>query len=163
MSSIWKKTVNMPEFPVLAGEIETEVAVIGGGMAGLLTACLLEMRGIDCVVLEANRVGGGVTGGTTAKITSQHGLCYHKLLEEVGFERAEEYAKRNEEAIEAYAQIIENQEIDCDFRRVSTYLYASEANPALEEEYRAAEKLGLSADMVTQTELPLPLWGALRF
>ena len=61
-----------------------EVIVIGAGMAGLLTAYFLKEEGKDVLVLEAKEVASGQTGRTTAKITSQHGLKYSKLLKDVG-------------------------------------------------------------------------------
>lgn len=59
-------------------------AVIGGGMAGILCAWFLMESGVDTVVLEAGTVGSGQTEGTTAKITSQHGLIYSRLTETMG-------------------------------------------------------------------------------
>lgn len=76
MQSIWSKTAELPPHPPLPGDLKVEAAVIGGGMAGILTACLLQEKGVESVVLEAERIGGGQTKNTTAKITSQHGLIY---------------------------------------------------------------------------------------
>ena len=66
--------------PSLKGEISTEVAVIGGGIAGVLIAYLLQQRGVPAVILECRKAGGGITKNTTAKITSQHSLIYKKLI-----------------------------------------------------------------------------------
>ena len=82
--SIWKKTADLPKFPALSGATKTDVLIIGGGMAGLLCAYELRQAGVDCLVIEGGRIGGGVTQGTTAKITSQHGLCYGKLVKNTG-------------------------------------------------------------------------------
>lgn len=87
MISIWTDTVEMPCFPSLKQDIHTDVLVIGGGMSGILCAHMLKQAGISCVVVEANRICGGVTSNTTAKITSQHGLIYSKLLREFGKKR----------------------------------------------------------------------------
>lgn len=65
IDSVWTKKVP-PRYPPLEGDIHTEAAVIGGGMAGVLTARLLREAGVDTVLLEAGRIGGGQTGGTTA-------------------------------------------------------------------------------------------------
>lgn len=81
MESIWRNTFAGKKRPVLEGETEAEVTVIGAGMAGILTAWQLEQAGVRTVVLEAGRIGGGQTGNTTAKITSQHGLFCHSFLE----------------------------------------------------------------------------------
>ena len=96
MQSIWQ----MEEFPPLKkpeplrGTHRTDVAVIGAGMAGVLTAYQLQQRGARVVLLERGRLGGGVTGGTTAKITSQHRLIYDRLITEFGEERADVYKRQ---------------------------------------------------------------------
>ena len=77
MDSIWTKTAALPEFPMLDGDYEADVAIIGGGLAGMLTASFLRRAGAEVTVIEANRVGSGQTAGTTAKLTAQHGLKYH--------------------------------------------------------------------------------------
>ena len=79
MDSVWMETVSLPQFPALRGDRETDVLIIGGGMAGILCAWKLREAGVDCLLLEADRICGGVTAGTTAKITFQHGLCYDKM------------------------------------------------------------------------------------
>ena len=62
MSSIWEQTVRREDRPPLAGDIQVQAVVIGGGMAGILTAKELAGRGVHTVVLEAGRLGGGQTG-----------------------------------------------------------------------------------------------------
>ena len=81
MDSIWTDGVTLPAFPTLQEDIQTDAAVIGGGMAGLLTAYFLQKRGLRAVVLEAGRIASGQTSGTTAKITSQHGPVSYTHLD----------------------------------------------------------------------------------
>ena len=52
MNSIWNKTVTMPQFPTLKGDLKTDVLIIGGGMAGLLCAHFLQEQGVDYVLAE---------------------------------------------------------------------------------------------------------------
>ena len=80
MHSLWWEACKIQERQTLEKDLETQVLVIGGGMAGILTAYQLQKSGKKVLVLEANRIGSGQTGNTTAKITSQHGLCYHGFL-----------------------------------------------------------------------------------
>lgn len=68
--SLWKKSVEIASRSVLETDIETDVAVIGGGLAGILTAYFLEQAGRKCIVLEADHIGSGQTANTTAKVTS---------------------------------------------------------------------------------------------
>lgn len=141
MESIWRETVEIPERKRAEGFLEREIVVIGAGMTGILTACHLQKMGKQVVVLEAGRIAGGQTGRTTAKITSQHGAFYHRLISEIGFERARLYAKANQEAIEAYQRIVEEQGIECDFRRLPSYLYSTGNGDLLRQEAEAAKAL----------------------
>ena len=97
--SVWQQSIYALARPALPGNMTVDVAVIGGGLTGILTAYFLQQSGRECVVLEADSVGGGQTAHTTAKITSQHNLVYHKLCQAVGKERARHYAEANEKAI----------------------------------------------------------------
>ena len=76
MRSIWNQSALLPRFPMLEGHLQADTAIIGGGMAGLLTAHLLQQAGQTVVVVEANRIANGQTAGTTAKLTAQHGLYW---------------------------------------------------------------------------------------
>lgn len=162
-SSLWHQTASHAKRPALDGERRTQVAVIGAGMAGVLIADRLASCGMEVVVLEAGRIGGGQTSGTTAKITSQHGLIYHALTERLGKERAQQYARANEEAIRAYARMVESRHIDCGFRETFSCLYTqAQAEPLLEEAQTAAQ-LGIDARFTEDTELPFSVTGAVRF
>lgn len=163
MESIWSKTEQMPEREPLSGNITVDAAVIGGGMAGILTAYQLRKRGMDAVVLEAKRVGSGQTKNTTAKITSQHGLIYHRLLRRFGEKKAREYADANEEAIEEYRRIVKEKKIDCMFEQMPAFLYAVKRTEALRQESAAARRLGIDAEICKIQELPVPGAHGLRF
>ena len=94
MNSIWSQTVQVPERRALATDEMADVAVIGAGITGVLTAYYLQKEGKKVVVLEADRIAGGQTKNTTAKITSQHGMIYRSLIESYGEEKARLYAKQ---------------------------------------------------------------------
>ena len=98
MNSIWSETCQIPRRDSLPGDLVCDAAVIGAGMAGILIAAALQQAGCRTVVLEADRIGGGQTRNTTAKITSQHGLIYQNLISTFGRERAGHYAQANEAA-----------------------------------------------------------------
>ena len=83
MESIWTRTT-LPVHPPLEGRHRCDAVVLGGGMAGILTAWFLRQHGLSVIVLEANRVGSGQTQNTTAKITAQHGLIYERLIDQLG-------------------------------------------------------------------------------
>lgn len=168
MESLWKKTERLSERKPLPGDLEVETLVIGAGMAGILTAYLLQKQGKEVVVIEAKQIASGQTERTTAKITSQHGLIYDKLIRKIGREKAKVYAQANEEAICAYEKMIEEEKIDCDFKRLPSYLYTvhEEGKHALRKETEAAGAVGIEAYYVegeAVTEIPFSVRGAVRF
>lgn len=163
MQSIWKQDVQIPQREPLRGDIETDTAVIGGGLVGITIAYALQQRGIPTVVLEAGRIASGQTGNTTAKITSQHNLIYSKLIHNFGMERAQQYAQANQSAIEAYRMLIQQRHISCDFETIPAYLYTRTNPDLLQREAEAAQQLGIDAHFIQETTLPFAVKGALRF
>ena len=160
MESIWEKEVRRPFFPVLEGDRETEVLIIGGGLAGLLCAYWLGRAGVDCLLVEQGRVCGGVTANTTAKITWQHGLVYQKLIKEFGEEKAGLYLRANREALERYRELAKT--IGCGFEERDNYVYSLADRKKLEQEAAALDRLGAEAELVGATELPLSMAGAVK-
>lgn len=154
-----ERTINPP----LTGDITAEVAVIGAGLAGVLTAYLLQKQGVQTVVLECKEAGSGMTKNTTAKITSQHGLIYKKLMTYKGEARAWEYAMANQQAIEKYEDIIKELQIDCDFEILPNYIYTLDNEYLIKQEVEAAQRLGLPASFTRETTLPFRVRAAIRF
>lgn len=162
MASVWSEDHNnLPRFPQWEGNGKTEVLIVGGGMAGILCAHFLQSKGIDYILVEGKTICSGVTQNTTAKITSQHGLFYDKLIRKAGVEKARLYLEVNQKAVETYAGLCQN--IDCDFERKPSYVYARMDRKKLEDEAKALEQLGLSSDVVETKELPFETAGAVCF
>ena len=162
MESIWSKTCDMKKRQALDREIETEVAVIGGGMAGILTAYQLERSGVRTVVLEAERAGGGQTKNTTAKITSQHGMFCRDFIEKKGKDAARQYVRANQAAVEEYKRIIREEKIDCDLEETDSYVYSQDGE-RLKSEAGAALELGIEASYEHQVDIPAVCAGAVKF
>ncbi len=163
MESIWVTETGIRKREPLPGDLETEVVVIGAGMAGILTAYHLQQAGLRTVVLEADRIGSGQTKNTTAKITFQHKLIYNRLIQTLGSRAAFAYASANENAIDAYEKLIREKEIDCDFARCSSYLYSRKDAAPLRREVDAVMGIGIDAVFETDSELPFPVAGVARF
>ena len=126
MTSVWTQTAELPRFPALKGDLKTEVLIIGGGAAGLLCAYFLEQEGVDYALVEADRICGGITKNTTAKVTAQHGDKYRQLLASLGAETAGQYAAAQRQAVEDYEALIRRAGIRCGWERRSSWLTAGE-------------------------------------
>lgn len=155
--SVWLTGVDEPARPSLQAEIDAEVVVVGGGVAGVTTALLMQREGFDVVLLEAQRIGHGSTGNSTGKVSSLHGLAYTELLEKHGPEKAGRYA-----SAKAFVGEIDR---DCGFARTPAYVYTTSPDRVqeLHDEFEAAAALELPGRLTTETDLPFPVEQALRF
>ncbi len=141
------------------------MAVIGAGVAGLTAALALKRAGHTVAVIEAARVGTGVTGHTTGKVTSLHRLAYTELVRNHGTDAARTYGQANQAAIGHVQRVVAEEGIDCDFRLVNNYTYAGtdEALEKVRAEAELAARLGLPSSFTTDVPLPFPVKGAVRF
>ena len=161
MGSLWEQTWEKPNFPAQDGDLSTDVLIIGGGMAGILCAYRLHCAGVPYVLAEAETICGGITKNTTAKLTSQHGLIYDKLISRFGIQRAKQYLAANQAALQTYRTLC--RKIDCGFEEKAAYVYALDDRRKLQREVNALEKLGVPAEFTDELPLPFPVAGAVKF
>lgn len=161
MQSVWTDSVNFPNFDKLKKDIRTDVLIIGGGITGLLCAYQLKQAEVDYVLVEADRICSGITKNTTAKITSQHGLIYHKLIQRFGIEKAHMYLNANEAALQEYHRLCKS--IDCSFEAKNSYVYSLNNSNKIAKELYALRMLGFHAEYENQLPLPFPVAGAVKF
>jgi glycine/D-amino acid oxidase-like deaminating enzyme/nitrite reductase/ring-hydroxylating ferredoxin subunit len=162
--SFWIATSPDTAYPRLERDVSVDVAVVGAGIVGVLTAYLLQRDGKTVALLDAKRIVRGATGYTTAKLTSGHGLIYADLAESFGAEGARVYADSNQAAIEQVAGLAEELGIDCDLERKPNYVYAEREEDVerLRTELAAMERVGLAASFQAETPLPFAVAGAIR-
>ena len=161
MDSLWTHFSSLPKFSRLKNDIKTDVLIIGGGIAGVLIAYQLQQQGVDYVLVEKNRICSGVTCNTTAKITYQHGLIYHKIMKSRGTEAAQKYLVANKLAFDKYTKLC--QEIDCDYETKDNYVYKTDGVNELEKDMKALDKIGYRAQLCNSTALPFEISGAIKF
>lgn len=166
MQSYWEKErKNYKEFESVKEDINTSVCIIGGGITGLNTAYYLS-KNLDVVVVERDRICSHTSGGTTGKVTSQHGIFYKYLGDSQGKEFASKYLEANEKAINNIENIINKENIDCDFEREKSYVFTKKETELykIEDEKKAVDKIhkGLSK-VVKKIDLPMEIAGAIEF
>jgi glycine/D-amino acid oxidase-like deaminating enzyme/nitrite reductase/ring-hydroxylating ferredoxin subunit len=163
--SYWLTPPDQPGYEELKGDLNAEVAIVGGGIAGITLAYLLCMEGLRPVVLEANRILFGTTGHTTAKITSQHDLIYDRITTQFGKDLARQYATANESAIREIEKTVRELDIQCDFEPQSAFVYAREEGniPKIYDEVRAASEVGIEAEYIESIPFDIPIQAGIRF
>ncbi len=161
----WVANAPKTDFPELTGQHRCDVVVVGAGIVGLTTALSLLEAGRSVVVLEARRVGGQVTGRSSAKITAQHSLIYRHLIDTAGHDIAMAYTEANRKGVAKIRKWIETLQIDCDYEPRSAFTYT--CDPSRMEDIRAeaeaARAFGFDARVLDEAPLPFPTAGALEF
>jgi glycine/D-amino acid oxidase-like deaminating enzyme/nitrite reductase/ring-hydroxylating ferredoxin subunit len=160
--SLWLDTAPPADFPRLEGNVDVDVAVLGGGVAGLTAALLLSRDGARVAVIEAARVGSGVTGCTTAKVSALQATVYSTVRQRNGEQAAAAYAEASRAGVERLAALAADEGIDCDLARRVAYTYAAEESDRhlIEQEAEDAARAGLPVELVDATDLPYPVYGA---
>ncbi len=162
MPSIWNET-KLKSFDKLNGDMQCDALVIGGGMAGLLTAYRLNEQNLKTVVIDSSAICFGQTKNTTAKITSQHSAIYESITKHYSPQFAKMYAEENERAISDFEEIINEKKIDCEFEKCCAYLYSKNNYRALKDEMLSAKNAGIDCYLTKEVPLPFKTAGALVF
>ncbi|MBR3614819.1 MAG: FAD-dependent oxidoreductase [Clostridia bacterium] len=165
MNSYWNENKDTREYPKLKQNISADVAIIGGGLTGIQTAYYLANRGLKVVVLEKDKLCSGTSGGSTGKITSQHGLIYKYLKDLNGKEYAKKYYNANEEAKENIIKIINKEKIDCDLEMKNAYVFTEVEKEVqnIKQEIEYTKKLNIPSEFVNKIDLPIDIYGAIKF
>ena len=163
--SYWIDTTKMKNFDELKEDLVCDVCIIGGGITGISIAYKLAKSGLDVVILERDKLAGKTTGNTTGKITSQHDLFYKYLIDSKGINFAKGYLDANEYAIADIKNIIEQENIECDFEIQSSYVYTQDKNEVqkIKDEVESLHKLDFPAKYVTDSPLPLKISAGIEF
>jgi glycine/D-amino acid oxidase-like deaminating enzyme/nitrite reductase/ring-hydroxylating ferredoxin subunit len=161
---LWLATAEPTTYPQLTGDVEVDVAIIGGGIAGVTTALALKREGRSVAVIERGSISGGATGYTTAKASALQQTKLSQIRKLHGESGARAYAQASLEALEWIEQTVREADIDCDFERLPAYTYAADEEQvsSVEQELEAARAAGLTAEDVTDTPLPFDVPRAVK-
>lgn len=163
--SYWLDASPQPHFPTLEDSLSVDVAIIGGGIAGLTTAAVLTDAGLKVAVLEKNTLASGTTGGTTGKVSAQHGLIYAQLDKRFGRQKAQIYASAYSAAMRDIHELIQREGINCNWTVQDNYVYTSDPKniKTFQKEALIAAELSLPASFEVNLDLPFKTVGAVKF
>lgn len=161
MKYLWTEDIKKKEFPSLEKDIQTDVLIIGGGMAGILTAFKLKRAGIECVVVDADRIGHGITQGTTAVLSAQIDTLYSEFAKKDGDRIAKLYLDANLNAVKEFREL--SKEFPCDFEEKPSMMYSLDDEQLMKDEVECLHSLGFNAEFTKNTPLDFPVAGAVKF
>lgn len=153
--SFWIQTGKAATYPKLNQDTSVHTAVIGGGIAGIMTAYTLAKAGEKVALLEGRTLLNGTTGNTTAKLTAQHQLIYDELINRYGQDHAQLFYQANMEGIGYIKQVADEHQLSCQMREQDAYVYTQDASQKerFEKEADAYKKLGIPGQV--RSDLPL--------
>lgn len=153
--SFWYETGYRNHYPTLQQHLETEVAVIGGGIAGILSAYSLAKEGKEVALFEGRDLLSGTTGYTTAKLSAQHQLIYDELISRYDEKHAKLFYEANMEGIAYIREIAEENQIEAQIEEQDAFVYTQDHNKgqAFTKEADAYKKLGI--DGALHQDLPM--------
>lgn len=157
--SVWSDYKKDFSFPALEKDINCQALVIGGGMAGVLTAYYLQNKGVDVVLVEGKSIGDGVTKNTTGVVTAQHDVFYSTLKKIHSEKRARLFLQANLWAVDEFENL--DKAFPCDYVRTSSYMFST--TKSLEKEVAVLAKLGFEAKHKTSIDLPVTIKSAVEF
>jgi glycine/D-amino acid oxidase-like deaminating enzyme/nitrite reductase/ring-hydroxylating ferredoxin subunit len=162
MESLWLAGREpVPADPFVPGR-SCDVAVVGAGLTGLVTAVLLARAGRDVTVIEAREVGAVTTGHTTAKISLLQGTTYSRMLKHTSEHVARAYVEANREAKTWLLDYCAERSVAVQRRDALTYALSVRGRSTVREEYEATARIGLDVEQVEPAELPFATRAAIR-
>ena len=165
MSSYWLNSIKeQPKFNKIDNNYECDICIIGGGLTGLTCGYYLSQIGFNVIIVEKDAIGQKASGNTTGKITYQHNLIYDYLIRSYGEKFAKAYLSANKEAILNIKNIIDCENIDCDFEYLLNYVYTTNQSELtkIHAEIKALNLLGENPEFVTNCDLPFKIKGAIK-
>ena len=152
--SLWQ---NMPEHISKHMLEHADVVIVGGGITGISTALRLQREGKKCVVLEAQNIGFGTTGGTTSHLNTLLDTPYYKIKDNFGEKNAKLVYTLVHKALNLIEKNIIGYEIDCDFQRKEAYVFAQDDKQSkeLDKIVESCREVGLQMNF--STFIPIPI------
>jgi glycine/D-amino acid oxidase-like deaminating enzyme/nitrite reductase/ring-hydroxylating ferredoxin subunit len=164
LPSLWQTTTNAYRSSGPSSTDRFDVVIAGAGITGITLALLLQKAGKQCVILEAQSVGFGTTGGTTAHLNTLLDVPYTTLIKNFGKENATRVANAAKSAIALFRDHVKEYSIDCEFQEQFGYLFSQDDNQTkeLEKILDACVEVGLDASYTNTIPIELPFKKAIQ-
>lgn len=157
--SIWKENINNKELKPIAKDIDCDVLIIGGGIAGLSTAYFLKDSNKNIVLIDKGICGRGASSKNTGKLTFMQELIYHKLEKNYSHEIASLYLNSQKEAISLVLDIIKENNIECNLSELDSTIFICKEKDkkSLEEEINFYKRNHIECELVNSLPISFPI------
>lgn len=115
--SIWINDIKPKINKKLDKNLDVDILIIGGGLTGITSCFYLKDSKYDIALIDADKVGFGVSSRTTGKLTYLQELIYQKLESNFNFNVAKKYLESQKYAINLVVDNIKNYNIDCNLEK----------------------------------------------
>ena len=148
--SIWRKSISKNNYDNKIEDFNTDVLIIGGGLAGISTAFYLKDSNMDVCLIESNKIGSGTTSLTTGKITYLQDTIYSQLESMYNFTISKKYLDSQIYASNLIKENIDKYKIDCDYKKNDSYIfvYNNEDKKKIDKEYNILNKMNINVSKI---------------
>ncbi len=155
--SLWQEVL-MPPTPTKNSNSPYDVIIAGAGITGITAGYLLQKAGKNCLIIEAENIGFGTTGGTTAHINTFYDAQYDKVINDFGKDKAKLLAQTGPEVIQLIKNTVEELNIDCGFDSRDSYVFSLDEDQTkkLDKMFEATQEVGIPVERVTENPFPIP-------
>lgn len=143
------------DFPQLSGNVKAEIAIVGGGIAGVMAAHSLSEEGYNVILIEREKLAFQTTGSSAGTLFPGVGMDMVHAINAFGRDNAKFIWGESARAVAEIEPIITNNDIKCGFKKPGAIMVAFDESEhvALEEEQKAMNGLGYRADLLTGREV----------
>ena len=145
-----------PTYPRLQGNLETTVAIVGGGLTGCACAWSFAAAGVKVVLLEADAIGGGATARGLGLVREDFDASFQETSTLHGLRSARTLWQAMRRASLDFSAAIRRLQIKCDLAETDLLIFArrdAEASRRLQREYQSRRAGGLEHSWVTPAML----------
>lgn len=151
-SPIWKrKNAEETTYPKLPSDLKTEVVIVGGGTTGALTAHYLMKQGVDCVLVDKNRIAMNATCASTAILQYEIDRDLTHLSALIGEQQAQQAFLFDYQAVMEISQIVKEINSSCDFSFKPCFYYTQDPKKVdyMSDECKKRQAIGIHCELFT--------------